>query len=693
MGPNSDTSLLNSQENIEGVLSGGDYGPLTLNLSDEDIARIINTRVDDSEAYWDKELSLSSKRDEAEAAYLGLREDPDPLYDHDTRYKNNRILTAIETLIPLALSQVPEPVVTEANDTEGSRELARNLRMALLALYEDLFLKEKLEMVARHLLIGYRLGVMKYRWDGSYGRKNEDGEYAGGICVETVRPQRVVIEQKTQWGKSDDVPLVAEYMSGTVEELCLRFPKKVYEIYKEFGAQNKKSPVLSSIVGYSEVWFTHYGNGKNEAVMWKYRNTVLDKMKNPNYNYDEYSKDEEGKMIYNNFFDRPMKPYIFFNHLNLGRFLIDDTSLTDQAVGQQDILAKRGRQIVDNADMANAGLIINSEMVEEGDVAKLIGDPDEKLMVKGPVGNAAARLPQNLLPNYVMQDKYDARNEIDNLYGTNAPLRGEQSDANTLGQEIIAQRSNMSRMQTLTNSLENGGTKLYRGLVQMMKVFWDEPTTVKYTGRDGYTTHMEFSQDKVEDGVQIRVKGGSLLPRDEASERNSAIQLAGTIDPLSLAEALNKRDPKEFAKRVVYYQFAMDKYLSDVLDIGEDSIDHDAVNDINLINKGRVVPVREEPTKEYLMTYANFIQSEAFDKLQPQTKEFHIEFLKKTKDKAAFTIKQEAPEEGMAADATGAMSPGAEQPMDGLEDPNVQVQSPGLDEALPGGLPQSPLEM
>ena len=288
------------------------------------------------------------------------------------------------------------------------------------------------------------------------------------------------------------------------------------------------------------------------------------------------------------------------------------------------------------------------------------------------------------LSQYVIQDKYDARQEVDNLFGTSAPLRGEQSGAKTLGQEIISQRSNLSRMQSLADSLETGAGKLYRGLVQMMKVFWDEPTMVKYTGPDGYTAFMEFSKDKIEDGMAIRVKAGSLLPHDEAAERNETVQMAPILDPLSLAEGLGKKDPKEFAKRIIYFKFSMDKYLSDVLDIGPDSIDRDALNDIALISSDRPIPIRENPTKEYLDTYAGFLSATLFQELPPEVQQRHIEFIKKTKDQIAVAIKQKSPESGQAADAGSAIGPGGEAP-----NPEIPVEGQPVN---PGAQP-TPVDM
>lgn len=653
-----------SQERTVGVIDEGEYSPLSLNMDDNELNDILGSRLTDSISMWNSELDLDNHRKLNEEAYLDTLEYPIDLYEHQTEYKNNRIFTAIETLIPLIGAQIPEPVVTEANDTDASRELAQGIKETLLALYDDLNLKRHFEMVARHLYIGMRLGVMKYRWDGDLGRLNENGERPGGLAVETIRPTRIVLDQYTKWSQYDDVPLIGEYQSCTLEELSLKFPEKKDDLVKEFRRKKKLTPALSANVGYVEAWATYRGkNGeKQEAVIWKYEDLILGSSKNPHYNYDEYERNEEGELVFLNFFDRPKKPYIFFNMLNTGKYLIDDTSLTEQALPMQKILYKRGFQIVENSDKANTGLVFNSQMIDEGDVSKLIGDPDEKVMVDGDVNQAAARLPMNILPEYVLRDKYDARAEIDNAFGATAPLRGENSQANTLGQDVMAQRSNMSRVQTMANALETGGSLLYQGLVQMIKIFWDEPTQVKHTGRDGVTTHYEFSNDKIEDGVVIRVKSGSLIPRDEVAKMNQTQQIAPTLDPLTLAEGLNMKNPKKVATRMIYYRYAIDKYLSEVLNLGESGIDRDAVSDISMINSGAIIPIREEIKPEYLTTYAQYLGSEQFQQLDDNVKQAHITFIDKTKQQVQIALKVQAPQEGMAADSSTTASPGGAAP-------------------------------
>jgi hypothetical protein len=274
-------------------------------------------------------------------------------------------------------------------------------------------------------------------------------------------------------------------------------------------------------------------------------------------------------------------------------------------------------------------------MVDPADASKIIGDPTEKIMAKGNVNEAAGRLPYNALPEYVYRDKQDARGEIDNIFGANAALRGETTKAKTLGEQVLSQRANMGRLQPLTDSLEDAADKLYKGLTQLIKVFWDETQMVRFTNSEGKTQFIDWDRDKIEDGVKIRVKAGSMLPKDKQAIRNETIQLAPVLDPLSLAEGLDKPDPKGFAKRLVYYRFFMDKYLAEILEDNGEGGDAQAMADVQALVNGQDPQVPDAPSKEYLATLQQFIQSQGFVGIQdPATKQRIIEFARMVNENA-----------------------------------------------------------
>src|SRR3990167_675457 len=584
MGPNASTDILAEDERQEGTLDEGTNDePLALDLSDDDVLRLIRKTIENGETFWNKELDIDKIREKAENYYIGKTFDEDDLYEHQVPYRNNRIITAIEILVPLINSQFAQPVVTEAQDTDESRELARDLENVLLAQVEDLYLKARFGMAARHLLVGYRNAILKYRFDPNIGQKTPDGTRKGGIVVEVIRATKVVFSEGAS--DPDNIPVIAEYMDATREELVLKFPDKKDELFKHWGIKVGTKAQLARKEGYIEVYFTYYDSQgeQQEGVAWKLDDILLGKNKNPNYNYDEFQQMPDGKYQRLNFFDLPKKPYIIINHTNLGKYVIDDTSMADQAHPQQDILEKRGRQIVENADQASSGLVLNSNMISQEDAKKIIGDPSEKIMVAGDVRSAAARLPHNSLDAYVINDKTDARGEIDNIFGANAPVLGEESKIKTLGQEVISQRANMGRLQTITDALEDAADKLFKALVQMMKVYMDEEDLIRFTPSEGKTRFINWSRDKIEDGISVRVKAGSALPKDKFALKNETIQAIAILDPLSIAEGLDKPNPKEWAKRLVYYSFFMDKYLAEILGDEGSEIDSQAMGDIQAL--------------------------------------------------------------------------------------------------------------
>jgi len=429
----------------------------------------------------------------------------------------------------------------------------------------------------------------------------------------------------------NDVPLVAELCKKSIEELGYEFPDKKDELFRKMGiVEGSENVHMATPVSYWEVWFSYFDEGvKKEGLCWKYEDLVFDYGPNPHYNYESDKT---------NFFDSPQKPYTFFNFMRIGRWAFDDTSLTEQAASMQDILERRGRQIVENADQANATKIFNIQMIDAKDAQKYTGDPRENILVKGDVRMAFARIAPQALPAYVTEDKYDARNEIDNIFGTHAPLRGEKTESPTLGQEVMSQRSDLGRTATLGEMMEKGATRVYHQMTQLYKVFATEEHVVKYVGSElGKTTFINFSQDKIEDGLEIRVQAGSMKPDDKITDRNESIELAkigGRIDPLTFFEKWHIDKPREKAKRLFSFLFEPDKYKSEVLGEGDSGGDQEAMNTIQQINAGQNVPPKQNPSKEYLAYYNQYIQSPAFKQLDPEIQALHIQHIRGTVESA-----------------------------------------------------------
>lgn len=642
-GPNeSSTPFGDADEVQEGVYR--DQEALSMDLEEDEVISIIGNRIDDGRTFWNKEYDLDKIRKKNEERWLNRNfevSDTEDLYDFQADYRDNRIFISIETLASYLVNRIPEPIVVEAQDGDASRELAMNFGMVLKQTAHDVFLKEKLMMVARHLLIGYRIGLMKITWDESAGMRKNDGSYSGYPYVNWVRPHKIVLDAETK--NFEDPSLIAENVDTTLEELGIMFDDKKDEILKESGTSQADKMRLGKKAKYWEVWFKYFNKDGNpeQGVGWKFNKLLLDYDQNPYYNYS-------GKG--SNFFDRPKMPYVGFNFLQLGKWALDDTSLTEQASKLQDILERRGRQIVDNADQAHSTKVFNTQMISSKAVQKYIGKPTQNIMVKGDVNKAFKREAPPLLPSYVLQDKYDARTEIDNIFGTHAPLRGEKTESPTLGQEIISQKADLGRIQYLASEVERGAEEVYKHIAQMYKVYAEEEHIFRYVGEDGPTTFFEFSGDKIEDGVQIKIQTGSSLPDDKTADKMEALELAklqGQIDPLTLAEKLHLPNPKQAAIRMVNWILRPDKYISEDLQAEEGSKGmQEAQRTIERINAGQNIPPKENPSKEYISVYSQYLESPQFKRLTPEQQALHVAHVRGTVQQAKGELGQEDQSEG-----------------------------------------------
>jgi len=603
---------------------------LGLGLEDSVILEIIGKRIENGISFYNKELDLDRVRQENQDRWLNKNLEvggKSMLYKFQTPYRDNRIFLSVETLAPNLTTKTPSPVITAGADSDVARQLAEDYGHVLLEKARVLNVKGALQMAIRHLLIGYRIGWVKVEWDFNAGVLTENGELTGDCKVSSIRPQKIIVDAETS--DLNDISLLAQNMRKSAEDLLSLFPLKKKEIYQlahiNEGKETKKG--LGTMIDYYEVWFSYFDNGvKKEGIAWKCKDILFGSGKNPYYVYDDPKR--------NNYFSRPMKPFIPFTYLRLGRWIYDDTSLTEQAATLQDVLEKRGRQIVESADAANSTKVFNTIMVNAKDIQKYNGDPSQSIAARGDVREAFKREAPPQLPSYVLTDKIDARNEIDNIFGVHAPLRGEATTSPTLGQEVMSQRSDLGRMGPLLEVLEAGSTQVYRWMTQLYKVFGDETHFVPYTGDTGTTSHIEFNKHKIGDGLLIGIESGSSMPNDKESDRREAIELAklgGRIDPLSFAQKLHLPNPREFAKRLVYFLWTPDKYMSEVLGMGEgDQNQAQAGAVIERIKQGENVPPQVNPTKEYIAMFNQYIQSPEFKTLDPEVQQLMIEHIKAT---------------------------------------------------------------
>jgi len=580
-----------------------------LKLKDEDIIQMLRKPIERSEQVWEDRYKLSEVRERNRKYWLGDQIDKSMLYDHNVPYVDNRIFVSVETIVSTVNSRTPQPEVFPARDTITSKQLAEDVGTACEAHSEKHNFSQVLKFATREMLTS-RIGWIKLKWD----------EEKNDLIPEAVLPENIIVDHNARPGTNPKY--FSQKLENTVEELIIKFPEAEQALLKELGITRGVRTQMNKLVTYNETWFSYYEDGEcKEGLAWHFRKVVLGKCDNPNWNY----KKKKGKEA--NFLPFPPKPYIPMNFLNTGRYFIDETTLIEQAAPMQDVLNKRGRQIVENADDVGGGWIISTKAMKVADAEELTGARDEKIMVKTEdVRSAVNRLPVQALPNYVLEDKYDARNEIDNIFSTHSITRGEQSDNVTLGQDQMQVSQDMGRQDEIVRAIENTANQYYKLLVHMMKVYYTDEHWFRVIGDDGKFDSVMMKNDKIEDGIDIKVKSGSTMPLDKQGMKAMAVKMAelGIIDPLTFYEDAGLDNAQKRLERLFKWNVDPSSMIEG-LDL--ENFDREAFMDTQIIINGEEAKPRDEVTPQHLAWHRSYMMSGEFRKLDNNIKQEYVKHI------------------------------------------------------------------
>lgn len=679
-----------------------------LRIPDSQLLSLIDKPIKESEAYWNDTFKLKAIREKNMNLWLPNHWKGKDVYDYQEEYlyQDNRTFTSVETICSVVNSRIAQPDVMPAQNNPISQQMASDLQKVLYAHSEKYRTPDIFRIAVRNLMLK-RIGFVKLRWDPSRGKD-------GDIVPEHVNPEDIIVDQDARWG---DVPrfIAQKIKNKTGEELCAMFPDEAQKIYEMLGVSRRDSK--GNLVAYKtqlgkkktiwEVWFRYWDEQTKQyggalAYVDEFFQLVLGKMRNPNWNYD--SKDDSAV----NLLDFPEPPFIPINYLNDGTSYIDLTTLVEQGAPLQRILDRRGFQIMENAEMAGSGLIFNTQMIKKEDIAKLTGSPDERIGVKGDVGKAVMRIAPPPLPNYVIEDKQDARNEMDNIFATHDITRGETSDNKTLGQDQIQQGQDYTRMDDIARATERMAARYYRYLVQMMKVYYTEEHYFKAVGEDGQFDFVMMKDDMIEDGIDVTVEAGSTLPPNKKSQLNFATTLAPLqlIDPLSLYEVGAGGvlpSPKKMMERLLKWMTDPNSFDSDVQD---DDFDREAFMDIQILLRGEMPEERDEISEEYLKFFNNYlVTSGVFMKQKNDIKALFAQWGRQIQEQAAKQLAMmqtqlPTPEDMQNANQAAVGQAGVEQqlmgggkgmpPPPGAPAPGQPPELPQQPTPAPGTIPPTP---
>jgi hypothetical protein len=391
---------------------------------------------------------------------------------------------------------------------------------------------------------------------------------------------------------------------------------------KKLGIQRKTPKQMSQEIAVREVWVTHYkDNEPEEGVVWYFDNLVLDKCKNPNY---LYSSPELNICKY------AKKPFIFGNLINLGDHIIDDTTPVEQALEQQKILNRRGRQIMEDADKANGMLVISTDSgLTKDDAQNLTGDPNQKLVIKTAgqsVDNLIKQIEGRELPAYVINDKLDARTQIGNLLGAPTDFTGSQADDGdpTLGEVMVKKNQSAGIQDKMVRSITRMLGDYYEYLVQMMIVWYDEEHSFVHDSGNGDFDYITLKRGLIEKG--IRIKSGKPVSPDRTRVEAITMKLLEqkAISLLDAYKQLQLDNPQQLYDNWAKQNADPMSLARDVDTVVDESEAYIVYQDI--MNGVKVKP-KENPTREYVLSLRKLMIDDAFLHPDKKTRKYQKTFL------------------------------------------------------------------
>jgi hypothetical protein len=639
-------------------------------MDDVSLSSMVNRRAKEAEDHYNKEMSLKSVREQNNKMYLGdyVKE---KLIDkrYEDIYIDNRQFTSVRTIVPFLTARITQPEVVPANNDDISTYFARDFEKGLARHAQKRYARAKIRMAIEDLLRGERVGILKWVYDAKLDT----------VELKHCKPGSVIIGKRSAQFEEPD--FIRHKQKRTVGDLIKQFPHKEAQILELFEVERKVASQLEKEQEINEDWIWVDVNGKSELIVcWSHQNFIFEKMVNPNW-----------KQGGRNMIESPMVPFVFFNFLNDGSGYIDNTSYIEQAGYLQKNYNKRGQTIADNAKYAGIGVPIFAKgSISAKDVAKVQFSPIQRILLKGEdMGKAFTTWQSSPLPQFIVEDKYDDRNSIDNIWGTPNVFRGEQSKNNTLGQDVLVRDQAEGRMGDPIDSIDDSMERFFQIEAQMMYVYFDEDHYYKYAGKAGKFISVTINQKRLGEnlGIEIGVVSGTSLPIDRASKKATIMELAkmNKIGTLTMYKELGIFDDPEQA----FAEFVKEQTDAAGLVAEEESriFDRDAQEDLSVVIGGKIPEERDDLPDSYLAYLNEYLLKDSFKFLTTEEKARVSQYIdavtEKAKRKMIKLAMQVNPNPGVPQ--PGSPEPTAAPGMAPLE-PNVGGQS--LSAALAAAAPQ-----
>lgn len=527
-------------DSTEGVV-GEQIDELTLDLSNEELVRLAKRREVNYSPY---ESKIKPRQTANKQWYEGKQGVGSYVATNGTPISANLLFESLETFLPAALAKNPEPVVYSDNSEVGNK-LSNDVKTMLQYHADALALRPKLQEMTRSWAFNF-LGCIKIGWDADI---NE-------IVLEVINPQNLVFDIPSRIDAYCDSTsdVIGERKTTTASKLIDLFPKHKNFIVLEVDGK------LGTNVVYTEWW-------SDEYCFYTFKGKVLDKSKNPHFNYPKVKKAVENselspelreKVI--NHFAKPKKPYIFLGVFTSPDQPHDITGLLEQNIPNQNRVSCREAQIDRNLNRANNsialnGLHYNEETAKQAAMALEKGNP-----VLDPSGNpneGIVRFPAPSIPDSVFKALETNKQDLRSSFGTLGITAesGKESETTARGMILNQSYSNSRIGGGIGETLERVAKAVFNWLVQMYAVYYTEEHFAAIMGQMKAVEYVTLKNTQLTTQLLVSVSPNSMKPRDEITEMNEALDLwnAKAIDLKTLLTVRNFPDPQKTAAQTWLY--------------------------------------------------------------------------------------------------------------------------------------------
>ena len=521
------------EENTEGIQ--GRLSSLLSLSKEEELIKLKNKWISDWESFEGKK-KIEERQKENEKYWLGDHFINSQKLTGNVEPIDNLVFESLEEALPIYTRQIAEPNIKAGEDPQ-IKQITKKVADKIYDIADVIRLRLKIKKVVRYWAL-YHLGILKIGWSNA---KNE-------IMVQAVRPQDLILDPEAITDECEyQGDYIGHYRTDTADNLIGKFPKAKKEISGLVGKEE------GTKIKYIEWW-------TEEFLFWTMKDIVLDKAKNPHWNYEEKTEmrevDENGGEVLTpqiikgvNHFSSPKMPFVFLSVFSLGKSPYDETGLIEQVIPLQDKLNKRTRQIDKNADRTNGGIVVSAEYFSKeqtSEVADALAEGDRAIRVPGDINRAYKRDMAPPLPQFIYQDMVDSRNEIRGIFGvTGLSAQGIKSEETVRG-KILVRGQDTDRSSLIIDHIEQFYDYVFNWFVQMMLVYYKDQRPI--SGTQGES----ISAEEMSFPMVVSVKEGSLIPKDRLTQRNEAIDLwsKNALDPITLYEKLEFPDPQQAARNL-----------------------------------------------------------------------------------------------------------------------------------------------